>query len=59
MMREFDNQTIMAIKEFERLSGTEVRDCIIDDTVYYLVNTGKAAIAMARTARPFGRQRRG
>jgi len=48
MPREFDNETILAINEFERLTGTEVRDCIIEDVVYFLVNTGKAALAIGR-----------
>jgi NusA-like KH domain protein len=48
MPREFDNQTILAINEFEQLTGTEVRDCILNDTVYFLVNTGKAALAIGK-----------
>lgn len=48
MPREFDNATILAIREFERLTRAEVRDCLIGETVYFLVNTGKAALAIGR-----------
>ncbi|MEM7820111.1 MAG: NusA-like transcription termination signal-binding factor [Candidatus Aenigmatarchaeota archaeon] len=48
MLREFDNETILAINEFERLTGTEVRDCILNDTIYFLVNAGKAALAIGK-----------
>ena len=48
MPREFDNETILAIGEFERLSNTEVRDCIIGDIVYFLVTAGNAAMAIGK-----------
>lgn len=48
MMREFDNDTILAIREFESLTGTEVRDCLINESVYFLVSPGKAALAIGK-----------
>lgn len=48
MPREFDNEALLAITEFERLTGTEIRDCIIGDVVYFLVNAGKAAVAIGK-----------
>lgn len=48
MPREFDNFTIQAIREFESITGTEVRDCLINDSIYFLVNPGKAALAIGK-----------
>jgi len=42
-MRNFDTDTLRVITAFENITGTEVRDCIISDTVYFLVNPGNIA----------------
>lgn len=47
-MRAFDNNTIRAITAFENITGTEVRDCICGDTIYFLVKPGKAALAIGK-----------
>ncbi|MFQ6020485.1 MAG: NusA-like transcription termination signal-binding factor [Candidatus Aenigmatarchaeota archaeon] len=47
-MRDFDTDTIRVITAFENITGTEVRDCIIYDTIYFLVNPGKVAIAIGK-----------
>ena len=36
------------IAEFEKLTGTEVRDCINNESIYFLVNPGKAALAIGK-----------
>lgn len=36
------------IAAFEKLSHTEVRDCIRNDVIYFLVNPGKAAVAIGK-----------
>jgi N utilization substance protein A len=47
-MRDFDNNTLMVITAFENITGTEVRDCICADTVYFLVNPGKIAMTIGK-----------
>jgi N utilization substance protein A len=47
-MREFDIDTIGVINAFENMTKTEVRDCVIDDTVFFLVNEGKVGIAIGK-----------
>jgi N utilization substance protein A len=47
-MRAFDQETMALIAAFERMTGTEVRDCIRNDAVYFLVNPGKAAAAIGK-----------
>lgn len=47
-MREFDTEMISLISAFERMAKTEVRDCISNDVIYFLVNPGKAAIAIGK-----------
>jgi len=47
-MREFDNDTLSIINAFENITGTEVRDCIMNDAIYFLVGPGKAAIAIGK-----------
>lgn len=42
-MRNFDTDTIKVITAFENITGTAVRDCIISDTVYFLVSPGNIA----------------
>jgi NusA-like KH domain protein len=44
-MRKFDNDTIKLMATFENITGTEIRDCVFSDTLYFLVSPGK----MART----------
>ncbi len=47
-MRNFDTDTIRVITAFENITGSEVRDCICSDTIYFLVNPGKIAIAIGK-----------
>ena len=47
-MREFDMDTLTLISAFENITGTEVRDCIIGDTLYFLVDTGKISKAIGK-----------
>jgi len=47
-MRNFDNDTIRVITAFENITGTEVRDCICSEIVYFLVNPGKIAITIGK-----------
>jgi len=47
-MREFDTEMISLISAFERMAKTEVRDCISNDVIYFLVNPGKVAIAIGK-----------
>ncbi|MBU3904829.1 MAG: NusA-like transcription termination signal-binding factor [Nanoarchaeota archaeon] len=47
-MREFDTEMIGLISAFETMTKTEVRDCISNDVIYFLVNSGKAAIAIGK-----------
>jgi NusA-like KH domain protein len=47
-MREFDQETIGLIAAFEKMTGTEVRDCIRNEAIYFLVNPGKAAAAIGK-----------
>jgi len=42
-------KTIQIINAFEGITGTEVRDCIpCEDKIYFLVNAGKAALAIGK-----------
>jgi len=47
-MRDFDSDLIRIINAFENITGTEVRDCIKSNKIYFLVNPGKVAIAIGR-----------
>ena len=47
-MRNFDNNTLMVIKAFENITGSEVRDCICSETVYFVVNPGKIAMTIGK-----------
>ena len=47
-MREFDTDDILTIAAFENATGCDVRDCINDETLYFLVGSGKAALAIGR-----------
>ncbi len=46
--REFDMDTIRMITAFEEITGTQVRDCIRNEMLYFLVAPGKAAIAIGK-----------
>jgi NusA-like KH domain protein len=42
-------ETIQMINAFENITGTEVRDCVKGgDRMYFLVNAGKAALAIGK-----------
>ena len=47
-VREIDQEAMQLIAAFEKLSHTEVRDCIRNDSIYFLVNPGKAAMAIGK-----------
>ena len=47
-MRNFDADIIRVINAFENITGTEVRDCVCSDTIYFLVNPGKMALAIGK-----------
>lgn len=47
-MREFDTDTIRLITAFENITHTEVRDCINDKLIYFIVNPGKIAVALGK-----------
>ena len=47
-MRDFDTDTIRVIAAFENITGTEVRDCVCSDVIYFLVNPGKMALAIGK-----------
>lgn len=47
-MREFDTDTLRIIAAFENITGTEVRDCIRNDYIFFLVNEGKIAMAIGK-----------
>jgi len=47
-MRNFDTDIIRVINAFENITGTEVRDCVCSDIVYFLVNPGKMAITIGK-----------
>jgi N utilization substance protein A len=48
MIRELNQDTIQAINAFEELTGARVRDCIIDASIYFLVNPGTAGRAIGK-----------
>jgi len=47
-VREIDQEAMQLIAAFEKMSHTEVRDCIRNDVIYFLVNPGKAALAIGK-----------
>jgi len=52
MKKEFGMKTIGLIGMFEKVTNVAVRDCIFDDnSVYFLVNPGKAGKAVGRNGR--------
>ena len=50
-MRNFDTELIRIITAFENITGTEVRDCINSNVVYFVVNTGKIAITIGKNGK--------
>lgn len=50
-MRKFDTELIRIITAFENITGTEVRDCINSNVVYFVVNTGKIAITIGKNGK--------
>ncbi len=51
MVLIFDMETIRLITLFENLTGTTVKDCLIDDsknTVYFVVGEGKVGMAIGK-----------
>jgi len=52
MVVSFDVRTIRLITLFENITGAAVKDCIIEnDTVYYIVEKGKIALAIGKNGR--------
>ncbi len=48
-MRIFDTNTIKVISAFEKLTRSEVRDCIINEnSIYFLVNKGKMGLTIGK-----------
>jgi NusA-like KH domain protein len=47
-MRDFDTDTLRIITAFENITGSEVRDCVRNESLYFLVNPGKVAIAIGK-----------
>jgi len=47
-MRNFDTDMIRIINAFESITGTEVRDCVCSDIIYFLINPGKMALAIGK-----------
>ena len=50
-MRNFDNDTLNVINAFENMTGSEVRDCICCDVVYFLLNPGKIAKTIGKNGK--------
>ncbi len=48
-MRNFDTDLLRTITAFENITGTEVRDCVFSDVIYFLVNPGKIAMAIGKS----------
>lgn len=51
MTLSFDTETIRMITLFENLTGTPVKDCLIDDsnnTVYFVIGEGKVGMAIGK-----------
>ncbi|MBI4015239.1 MAG: NusA-like transcription termination signal-binding factor [Candidatus Aenigmarchaeota archaeon] len=47
-MREFDNDIIQLINTFEAITKADVRDCIKNDMIYFVVNPGKTGQAIGK-----------
>ena len=48
-MRKFDLDDIMIMAAFENITGTGVRDCLIKEVIYFLVDKGKAGLAIGKS----------
>ncbi len=47
----FDTETIRLITFFENLTGSEIRDCLVDDSknmVYFVIEEGKVGMAIGK-----------
>ncbi len=47
-MRDFDQDTIKMINTFENITGSEVRDCICSEKIYFLLSPGKIALTIGK-----------
>jgi transcription termination/antitermination protein NusA len=47
-MRNFDNDILSVIMAFEKMTGSEVRDCICAEAVYFLLSPGTIAQTIGR-----------
>lgn len=47
-MREFDTDLIKIIAAFENITESEVRDCVKNEHLYFLINPGKMALAIGK-----------
>lgn len=47
-MREFDTDDIRVMAAFENITNVGVRDCLRKDTLYFIVNEGKASMAIGK-----------
>lgn len=47
-VRDFDADTINLLNLFEKQTHTAARDCIADDNIYFLVEEGKAGLAIGK-----------
>jgi transcription termination/antitermination protein NusA len=50
-MRNFDNDILSVITAFEKITGSEVRDCICADSVYFLLSPGKIAQTIGKNGK--------
>lgn len=50
-MREFDTETLKLIAAFESVTKSEVRDCLPGEMIYFLVNSGKAGVAIGKSGK--------
>lgn len=50
-MRNFDNDSLNVITAFENITGTEVRDCVFSEIVYFLLTPGKIAKTIGKNGK--------
>ena len=50
-MREFDTDEIRLITAFENMTGTEVRDCLSGEILYFLISPGKMGKAIGKNGK--------
>ncbi len=56
MSIKLDTNTIRSINAFEKITGTEVKDCIIDgNSAYFIVNEGKIGLVIGKNGRTIRR----